>query len=155
MSLAGSLASARKELEGQAGGAIARLATTASLLEMNDTGKRLTEIAASLKADTFSVMISGQFKNGKSTLLNALLGRPDRPIPDLGAARGPMPTDPLPCTATLTAIKYAETPAVTCWRFDGTSEAWSLQRYLTEGTIRDDEDETRRFFEYISRFELG
>src|SRR5262245_36314565 len=88
------LATARRERGTQAGGSISGLAATAASLDMQPTAKRVTDIGASLEADTFSLMISGQFKNGKSTLLNSLLGRPERVIPELGTARGPMPTDP-------------------------------------------------------------
>lgn len=47
--------------------------------------------------DRFRLSVLGEFKRGKSTLINALLERPDL-----------MPTDTLPCTSALTEIRYGD-----------------------------------------------
>lgn len=51
-----------------------------------------------LEADHFRLAVLGEFKRGKSTLINALVG-----IPDL------MPTATLPCTSALTEIRAGDT----------------------------------------------
>jgi hypothetical protein len=81
-----------------------------------EPGIGLTEIGEQLDAatgaltrdDIFSIVVVGRFKVGKSTLLNALLG----PTDIAGLTPAPLPTDELPCTATLTRLRYAEEPYV-------------------------------------------
>lgn len=87
--------------------------------------------------------------------MNALLGRPTRPIRALQDGGGPMPTDDLPCTATLTSIAYADEPYARVWHFDNSVQEWSLERYLRDATVKDDEEETEAFFRNIRQFELG
>lgn len=65
--------------------------------------KRLTE-------DNFNVAIVGEFNRGKSTIINALLGK------DI------LPMDILPTTATLNKITYSVTPFVKIFYKDGRSE---------------------------------
>jgi len=122
---------------------------------MDELATRLDNSHSHLKDDTFSVIVAGRFKNGKSTLLNALLGKPTHPVPGLPAQQGPMKSDDLPCTATLTRVVYADKPFVTKWAVDGTSEEWSLTRYLDDAIVKDSEEETERFFDQIREFEVG
>lgn len=134
---------------------IGNLAAVATGLDMKETASRLATTADRLASDTFQIIVTGRFKNGKSTLLNALLGRTTRQVPELGVGHGPMPVGELPCTATLTSIRYAERPSVRAWSFDGTSEEWSLEKYQREGTVRQSENETRAFFRSIREFEMA
>ncbi|MFE5677657.1 dynamin family protein [Streptomyces erythrochromogenes] len=134
--------------------AIEGLAEVARELEMRETAGRLSAIASQLRSDTFNLMVMGRFKTGKSTLLNALLGGTTGPV-DLGGQSGPMVVDDLPATATLTGVCYAEQPYVTQWGFDGSSEKWTLERYLRESTLDIDEEETSRRFRTIREFEMG
>lgn len=134
---------------------IGNLAAVANGLDMKETTSRLAATAERLASDTFQIIVTGRFKNGKSTLLNALLGRTTRQVPELGIGRGPMPVGELPCTATLTSIRYADRPSIRAWSFDGTSEEWSLEKYQREGTVRRSEGETRAFFGSIREFEMG
>src|SRR5437763_1751366 len=99
MALKDTLEEARKELTNQAGAALDNLAAIATSLEMKDTTTRLKGASQALRTDTFNLIIAGRFKNGKSTLMNALLGRPTRLIAELGDGHGPMPVDDVPCTA--------------------------------------------------------
>ncbi len=55
----------------------------------------LQKLRGFLEQDYFRVAVLGEFKRGKSTLINALLETP-----------GLMPVDSLPCTSALTAIRY-------------------------------------------------
>jgi len=146
---------ARSQLTPRAVGAVDGLRTLATTLEMKETAARLGQVRQRFDSDTFSIIILGRFKNGKSTLLNALLGRPTQDVPELASAKGPMPIDDLPCTACLTSIRFSDRPYVRIWRFDGKSEDWSLARYLRESTIHDDEEENVKVFSNIRQFEVG
>ena len=53
-----------------------------------------------LSSDCFRMAVLGEFKRGKSTFVNALIGFP-----------GLMPVDILPCTSALTELKYGESLA--------------------------------------------
>src|SRR2546429_7149687 len=119
--------------------AILELSVVAAGLDMKETAARLEQTADRLASDTFQIIVAGRFKNGKSTLLNALLGRTTRHVPELSVGRGPMPVGDLPCTATLTSIRYAEKPSIRAWGFDGSCEEWSLEKYQREGTGRQSE----------------
>lgn len=57
----------------------------------------IADIEKYLKNDRFHLSVMGEFKRGKSTLINALLGKP-----------GLMPTHILPCTSGLTSIQHGE-----------------------------------------------
>lgn len=59
--------------------------------------KPLVDLREYARADSFRVAVLGEFKRGKSSILNCLLG-----------IRGLMPVDELPCTSTVTAIRYGE-----------------------------------------------
>src|SRR6185295_5878967 len=113
------------------------------------------EIKERLEADNFRLIIVGRFKNGKSTLMNALLGRTTHPVAGLADGHGPMATNDLPTTATLTEIKYSETPYVRKWLFDDTSEEWSFADYHRNARVRMDEEENDAFFRNIKNFEVG
>lgn len=137
-----------------AGAAIEGLATIADGLEMEETAVKLRETARNLESDTFNIIVIGRFKNGKSTLLNALLGGTDKPV-DLSGHEGPMVVDDLPATATLTWVRYADEPYVKVWGLDGKSDQWPLHRYLSESILDIDEEESQRRFQNVSGFEMG
>jgi hypothetical protein len=112
------LRKARDQAMTEIGGAMETTIAIASDLKLKDSAQKVGLALKHMREDTFRVMLVGRFKNGKSTLLNALLGRPARTIPGLDG-RGPMPVDDLPCTATLTAIQYADVPSVKVHKFPG------------------------------------
>ncbi len=155
MSLKDSLDAARQALIAKAGAPMTGVAQVAASLGLTDAADRAGNARKSLEKDSFQLIVVGRFKNGKSTFLNALLGRPTVAVPQLPSGRGPMPTDDLPCTATLTSISYSDKPYVKLWRFDGTSETWDLAKYLREATVKEDEEATQRFFQDIRQFEVG
>ena len=62
--------------------------------------RRLEEMADRLAQGRFHLAVLGQFKRGKSTLLNALLGH------------AALPTSVIPLTAVPTFVRYAASPAV-------------------------------------------
>lgn len=59
-------------------------------------GERLRTMAAHLEEDTFNLMIVGEFKRGKSTLINAMLGKPL------------LPAKIAPCTAVITQVHFGD-----------------------------------------------
>ena len=65
-------------------------------LKMDSERKALSESRANLDADTFKVLVIGEFKRGKSTFINALLGEEV------------LPSFSIPCTAVINEIKYSE-----------------------------------------------
>ncbi|MCI9539698.1 MAG: hypothetical protein HFG39_01380 [Lachnospiraceae bacterium] len=58
--------------------------------------QELEELSKKVKSDTFKIMVTGTFKNGKSTFINALLGEEI------------LPAYALPCTAVINELKYGE-----------------------------------------------
>lgn len=56
--------------------------------------KELAELGNKVQSDTFKIMVTGTFKNGKSTFINALLGEEI------------LPAYALPCTAVINEVKY-------------------------------------------------
>ncbi|MFI2457934.1 dynamin family protein [Streptomyces sp. NPDC019539] len=152
--LADAVQTAVKEAKENAGKAISGLAALARDLDMEETADRLRTTEEQLRADTFKLIVMGRFKNGKSTLLNAILGGTTRQV-DLGGQYGPMVVDDLPATATLTGVRYAEEPYVKAWGFDGKAQSWSLRRYLTESVLDTDQEESERRFAGIKEFEMG
>lgn len=153
-SLADMIVCGVKNAGAEAEKSIRGLAAVAASLDMRETEAKLTDTARQLRSDTFNLMVMGRFKNGKSTLLNALLGGTTEPV-DLGGQQGPMVVDDLPATATLTGVVYADKPYIRVWSFDGTSQDWSLDRYLQESTLDVDELESARRFQHIREFEMG
>lgn len=69
----------------------------AGVLHLDRTG--LTRLRDYADHDFFRIAVLGEFKRGKSTLVNALVEAPDL-----------MPTDFLPCTSALTELRYGGEP---------------------------------------------
>jgi len=144
---------ARERAHTQAGTAIAGLVKIADWYELRETSENLKKTAERLDSYTFNVMVMGRFKNGKSTLLNALLEGTTHPVSM--QTGGLMAVDTLPATAVLTAVDYADTPSVTVHRMDGSSEPWSFDRYLRDSVLTTDNEENKLLFEQIKEFHVG
>ncbi len=65
------------------------------------------KISQKLKSQKFQVAVVGEFSQGKSTLLNALLGEEIQPVREI------------PCSGTITALKYGEQKRLVCRYKDG------------------------------------
>ena len=94
-------------------------------LELADQAKQAEEASAKLKSRVFSVGIMGEFKRGKSTVINALLGEKIAPA------------DVLPASATLNRITYGLNPKATILFKDGRRETVpvnSIADYVTKIT---------------------
>jgi GTPase Era involved in 16S rRNA processing len=94
-------------------------------LGLESSGKVIAEVHERVSNQAFSISIVGEFKRGKSTLINALLGQ------DV------LPTDILPCSATLNRITYGITPSVEVKFKDGHIDRVEIDRlsdYVTKLT---------------------
>ncbi|MCW3096891.1 MAG: hypothetical protein JWL77_2509 [Chthonomonadaceae bacterium] len=149
------IAELRRQIAGDAGSSIKELTDIAATLEMANTTKDLSDIQEQLASDTFKLMAVGRFKNGKSTLVNALLGKLTDPVPDLKPDQGPMPVDDLPCTAIVTSVVYAKQPYVRVWGSDGRWQEWSFARYLRDAVAQDNQEATESKLKGIRYFEVG
>ncbi len=78
-----------------------RLRDVAGKLELNQSILELTDdVLQRVENKCFSIAVVGEFKRGKSTFINALLGREI------------LPADILPCSATLNRVTYGLKPSV-------------------------------------------
>lgn len=113
-------------------------------LGLDNTAASLDEMRQKMEEKTFQVSIIGEFKRGKSTLINALLGREV------------CPSDRLPATATLNRVTYGLTPGVTIEYKDGTSEEIGIDQmeaYVTKLT-EDSEQKAATVKEAVVRYPL-
>ncbi|MBI1830467.1 MAG: dynamin family protein, partial [Planctomycetes bacterium] len=100
-------------------------------LGLDSESQKLTNRAAQVREDRFRVLVVGEFKRGKSTLLNALLGD------DI------LPRKVAECTAVVTLIQYGDRPQVQVAFTDGSvGPILSVEEFKKkyELTIEDSED---------------
>lgn len=102
--------------------------TASGELALRPVQAELADVAASLEAGVFRLLVLGDMKRGKSTFLNALLGD------------NLLPRDVNPCTAVLTLLRYGEQTRVTV-HFTGGREPQQLgiDEFRNEFTIPPDE----------------
>lgn len=92
---------------------------------MTALGESIDRMLARLNAGAFSVAVVGEFKRGKTTFINALLGRPV------------LPADAVPCSATVSRLVYGRTPRAEIHFRDGevrAVELAELDHYITQVT---------------------
>ena len=147
------VASRRQQVRSAIDSTIHDLAKIADWLDLRETAFCLREAGEQLRSDTFNLMVMGRMKNGKSTLVNALLASTTQPVAMNG--RGLMAVGAMPTTAVLTAVHYADTPSITAERIDGSSELWSFDKYLRDSALTGDHEENERLFGPISEFQIG
>ncbi len=90
---------------------------------LEHTAKSIGETIEKVAKEHFEVAIVGEFKRGKSTLINALLGQEV------------LPADVLPATATLNRVTYSEEPYVMVEYKNGTEEKVDINKladYVTK-----------------------
>ena len=80
--------------------------------------KMLRELEMDIQKNFYTVVVLGEFKRGKSTFVNALLGTPL------------LPTDILPETATINAIMFNEEPKISVVTVDGEKEGEATADFL-------------------------
>jgi len=154
----------RFRVEGRAAAIIDEITGAAKAAEMAAPLERLSEMRAHLRTsnddkvqeELFCIVVCGRMRNGKSTVLNALLGKATAQISGLAGEKGPMPTAyGVPTTAVTTQVRYADKPYVRAWHFDDTSEEWSFERYLVDGRQWKGIENNKKLFENIKMFEVG
>lgn len=87
--------------------ALSQMGKLCDQLELKENKKAIENSRHKLKSHKFSVGIMGEFKRGKSTVINALLGREI------------MPADILPATATMNRVTYDLQPHAQVIKNDG------------------------------------
>ena len=90
---------------------------------LEHTAKSIGETIEKIAKEHFEVAIVGEFKRGKSTLINALLGQEV------------LPADVLPATATLNRVTYSEEPYVMVEYKNGDEEKVDINKladYVTK-----------------------
>jgi predicted GTPase len=91
---------------------------------LESAATKLRERAVKLREGRFTLLTLGEFKRGKSTLLNAMLGR------DL------LPRKAAPCTAILTSLRYGTTPAVRVLFTDGRVEKLTPEEFTARYELK-------------------
>ena len=89
----------------------------------------VTEIGAisrQLQSQNFRVAVVGEFSQGKSTLLNALLREEIQPV------------RAIPCSGTVTVLKYGEQKRVICRYKDGREEEIPIEKYQEKAAISEE-----------------
>lgn len=92
-------------------------------LSLDNTARSIDDTIEKVAKDRFEIAIVGEFKRGKSTLINALLGQEI------------LPADVLPTTATLNRVTYSGFPYVVVEYKDGRAERvdiHELENYVTK-----------------------
>jgi GTPase SAR1 family protein len=106
------------------GGLLTALRSLAALHLLTDDQRRLAaEAAEKLAGEVVYVAVIGEFKRGKSSLINALLGE------------AVLPTGVVPLTAAPTLVRYGESERATVRRTDGSERPIALAEladYVTE-----------------------
>lgn len=144
-----------KELREIAAEALFRTAVVAENLgsavsregEETPRAELLREAADRLLNDSFTLSVVGEFSRGKSTLINALLGRADL-----------LPTSIEPTTATITVLTAGETPEATVHYEDGSVREGiaveELPRYVL-GRDLDGSELREKMRQKVTRFKRG
>lgn len=76
-------------------------------LGLGEAAANLDDLAGKVRSGVFRVLVLGEFKRGKSTLVNALLGEPI------------LPATATPTTALLTVVRYGAPPDASLRTYDG------------------------------------
>ena len=95
----------------------------------------INKVNVSVSEQRFRIAVVGEFSRGKSTLLNALVGEEIQPVKSL------------PCSGSISIIRYGDVKRVTCCYKDGSSKEIPLDLYkklvslsqaASEGDISDE-----------------
>ncbi|MBD1806938.1 dynamin family protein [Microcoleus sp. FACHB-SPT15] len=92
----------------------------------NTLPEEIEKVSHKLQSQSFRVSVVGEFSQGKSTLLNALLGEEIQP------ARA------IPCSGTVTVLKYGQQRRVICRYRDGREEEIVFEQYQEKAAISEE-----------------
>ncbi len=84
------------------------------------------KVSKQLQSQSFRLAVVGEFSQGKSTLLNALLGEEIQPVREI------------PCSGAVTVLKYGIQKRVICRYKDGREEEIPFSEYQLKATISED-----------------
>lgn len=115
--------SAYKQTVSELTESLAQLKEYSEEIGLVHTAKSIGDTIEKIAKEHFEVAIVGEFKRGKSTLINALLGQEV------------LPADVLPATATLNRVTYSEEPYVMVEYKNGNTEKVDINRladYVTK-----------------------
>jgi hypothetical protein len=84
------------------------------------------KVSRKLQSQRFRVAVVGEFSQGKSTLLNALLGEEIQPV------------RAIPCSGTVTVLKYGAHKRVICRYKDKRQEEISFEQYQVKAAISEE-----------------
>lgn len=107
-----------------------RLRYISEKLNLENSSNLIDEVLKRIESDSFSVAVVGEFKRGKSTFINALLGQEI------------LPADILPCSATLNRVTYGLKPLVKVLFKNGREEEVAIDRLADYVTKLTPESET-------------
>lgn len=118
-------------LRGRLADQLAELSALLASLDAPERAARLDSAREALLGDAFRLMVVGEFKRGKSTLINAMLGR------DV------LPARVAPCTAVITEVKHGETPRALLFPREAAAppQEVPVERLREFITVRAEEDE--------------
>ncbi|KOP25010.1 dynamin family protein [Hapalosiphon sp. MRB220] len=85
-----------------------------------------SEVSKKLQSQRFRLAVVGEFSQGKSTLLNALLGEEIQPVREI------------PCSGAVTVLKYGIQKRVICRYKDGREEEIPCEQYQLKATISEE-----------------
>ena len=85
--------------------------------------KEIEAVSKKLQSQKFRVAVIGEFSQGKSTLLNALLGQEIQPV------------RAIPCSGTITVLRYGKQERIVCHYKDGQEEEISFKEYREKAAI--------------------
>jgi len=123
-----------------------QLCVAESITSQYKYGERVSEriniLEDLIKSRKYCIAVIGEFKRGKSSLINALIGSRI------------LPTDILPMTASITHIRYGEEKKIQIIYKDGTSETKSIEELVDYATKFDAEKEktAERINEILVRY---
>ncbi len=100
-------------------------------LELSQNMASIKDVLEKSSNDVFSVAVIGEFKRGKSTLINALL------------EQDVLPTDAMPATATLNRVTYSIKPFARIEYRDGNTEDVEIEKLAEYVTKLTEESEQR------------
>ncbi|MDR3182027.1 MAG: dynamin family protein [Planctomycetaceae bacterium] len=102
------------------------LSAVMSERKRDDIIQQINEAKNALAANTFTLAVLGKAKRGKSTLINAMLGRQDDTL---------APIDKLPTSSAITRFRHGKSESATVFFQNGKSEAIPCSRikdFVTE-----------------------
>lgn len=116
--------------------------TVAPGLGMVADAARLSSYATDIEQGIFKVLVMGEFKNGKSTLLNAILGEET------------LPAKAVPCTAVISVLVNGTSPDVCVFEV-GKKEPRKIswEEFMEEFRLTEEDQETLMQQKYLDRFE--